>query len=62
MKVKAKFIGKTGSLNYINGGTYFLFIKTGNNSLWVYPDISHANCIPCEYQSLKSFLNNWYII
>lgn len=63
--MKAKFIGKDGSLGFVNGVTYN--IETRVQSYWfgtsgvivVYVVGSRLNC---PYSSVEKFLENWEVI
>ena len=60
MVVKAKFIGSDGSLGYIKGKVYW-FVFGANKVITIVP-IGETNAKTCQYESLKSMLNNWEIL
>lgn len=47
--ITARFVGKDGSLGYKHGQIYQLVIE-GNRII---------RPIPCPYESIEAFLNNW---
>lgn len=65
MEIKAKFKGKDGSLNYQNGFNYklrFTIENTLEGNRVKIKCLSHPQCEPCLYNSLKLFLNNWQVL
>lgn len=58
MKIKATFIGKSGSLGYIKNKVYELTIRSIFNSSIIRISRGDLEGL-CEYQSLEKFLENW---
>lgn len=51
---KAKFIGKDGSMGFVNGRVYSIEICTFDGMIWV-----KWGCVICPYTSLKTLTQNW---
>lgn len=59
-KVKATFKGRNGSMGFVAGKEYLLYLeKYGNGSLLINTDMGMGWCI---YGSFLAFLNNWNLI
>lgn len=67
LEINATFIGRDGSCGYTNGRKYkleIMKIEGQNEEKVIIPKIriECSEALSCEYQSLKSFLNNWTLI
>ena len=50
------FSGRDGSLGFEKGRLYLLSTWIDNNYIWIEDDRGQQ----CPYESIKSFLDNWY--
>lgn len=56
-RIKATFIGKDGSLEYVTGKEYSLYVIEGYNEAMRIWRVSGGGT--CAYRSIIAFLNNW---
>lgn len=55
-KIKAIFVGKSGSMGYKTGNEYLLYINTQKNMVFIQNVATH---VQTPYESMTAFLNNW---
>lgn len=61
-RIRAKFIGKDGSLGYIHGKFYSIIVTLPSHSSGIH--IHRFNSLPmgdgeCVYNNIIAFLDNW---
>jgi len=57
MHSKAIFIGTNGSLGFIYGHEYDLYIFVKNRYIWIQYGLT-----PCPYASMRALLKNWQFV
>jgi hypothetical protein len=59
MKIKAKFIGKSGSMGLEKGLIYYLEVNKNTVSVYSIMFTPYRFITKCPYGSVEAFLNNW---
>lgn len=57
MKIQAIFTGTNGSLGYVTGKQYELYISTGHNEIAIHRLSDGGGA--CVYSGILQFLKNW---
>lgn len=58
IKVEAYFKGKNGSMGYVRGQMYFLWVTADNGCILIEP-VREGQAQKCKYGSITAFLANW---
>lgn len=63
--MKVKFIGKDGSLGFVNNATYNVITYVESNLFstkgWIFVQVYNSN-LKCAYSNVEMFLENWEVM
>lgn len=60
-KLKAKFIGRDGSMGFKHGQSYELQVWVHRDKIWIRGNRRQERHLRCVYSGIGAFLSNWKV-